>query len=78
MFGIYLQHKHGESVLLTDGVFANEKSCLYKEFGVVWLKPRLFVTKGGASNYAHKSGHIGKRYKVRKYQGPTKPWERTA
>lgn len=80
MYAIYIKHKPKdeplEAVLLTDGCFTSETNCYIREFGYVWHKPLLFPLRGGAKNHAYKYGFTGKRYRIRKYAGPTEPWER--
>ena len=70
MKAIYMKlgrDKH-ECVLLTDGAWANEKSCNRPD-DIVKLKPVLFATVGGAKNFMHKHGISLKRANIRKYQG---------
>lgn len=67
------------TVLLTDGCWTYQNSCNRRERHaegarpIVFHRPMLFATKGGATNY--KKTRLGNRecYRVAKYTGPTDP-----
>ena len=80
MFAIFIDHKPKDeilsAVLLMDGCWTLSSNCYHREFGVVWHKPRLFHTRGGAKNYKALHHDYDKGIRIGKYEGPTKPWER--
>ena len=82
MFAIFLDHKPKDktltAVLLIEGAWTNPDNCYMREFGVVWHKPRLFHTRGGARNFKLLHHNHDKRVRIAKYEGPTEPWDREA
>lgn len=82
MWAIYYDHELPSGVrtetcvLLEDGAFTEQANCYMREFDVVWHTPRLFVTRGGASNWKKTRLDPRRCYRIAKYTGPTEPWDR--
>ncbi len=85
MWTIYYDHEYpngGECttcVLLTDGCWTEQENCNRRDQyhpeadPIVWHRPKLFATRGGARNYKLTRLADRKCYRIAKYTGPTDP-----